>query len=63
VTTVPLIADVDSDGDIDIVFGTDSHRMIAVTTGHPIPVDLDLLPWPKFMRTRSNTGNLDHPLY
>ena len=62
-TTVPLIADVDSDGDIDIVFGTDSHRMIAVTTGHPIPVDLDLLPWPKFMRTRSNTGNLDHPLY
>jgi len=62
VTTIPLIADINSDGDIDVVFATESHRMFALTTNHPVPTDLDLLPWPKFMRTRSNTGNLAHPL-
>ena len=63
ITTVPLIADVDMDGNIDIVFGTETHQMIAVTTGKAVPTSTGLLPWPKFMRTRSNTGNLDHPLY
>jgi len=62
VTTIPLIADVNSDGDIDIVFATESHHMFALTTNHTVPVNLNLLPWPKFMRTRSNTGNLAHPL-
>jgi len=63
VTTVPLISDLNDDGYIDIVFAVESHRMFAVTTGHDIPSNLDLIPWPKFMRTRSNTGNLDHPLF
>jgi len=62
VTTIPTIADVDNDGDVDIVFGTESHEMHALSTGHPLPVDLNGMPWPKFMRTRSNTGNLAHPL-
>ena len=61
VTTIPLITDVDVDGNVDIVFGTDGHRMFAVTTNYPMPSDQSLLPWPKFMRTRSNTGNLGHP--
>ncbi len=63
VTTIPLIADANDDGLMDIIFGTESHRMFAITTNHDVPTDPDLIPWPKFMRTRSNTGNLDHPLY
>ena len=60
VTTIPLITDADADGWVDIVFGTDGHRMFALTTHHPMPTDESLLPWPKFMRNRANTGNLEH---
>jgi len=63
VTTIPLIADVNHDGLIDISFGSQSHVMTAITTNKAIPTSYDLIPWPKFMRDLANTGNLSHPLY
>lgn len=63
ITTIPLIIDSNTDGNIDVIYGTEGHYMFAVTLNRPVPDDLDLLPWPKYMRARSNTGNLELPLY
>jgi outer membrane protein assembly factor BamB len=62
VTTVPLITDVNDDGFVDVIFGTEGHEMWAVTTNHAYPENPDLIPWPKFMRTNANTGNLEDTL-
>jgi outer membrane protein assembly factor BamB len=63
ITTVPLVADIDGDDELDIVFGTESNEMVAITVNRAMPTNPSLIPWPKFMRNRSNTGNLGHPLY
>lgn len=63
ITTVPLIADINNDGKADIIFGTEANQVIALTTNYPIPTTGKYIPWPKYMRNISNTGNLAHPLF
>jgi len=55
--TSPVLGDVDGDGTIDILVGSTDKTVYAISTGAPMPVSKDMLPWPMEKHDPYRTGN------